>query len=464
MTRYLVFGMVALALLLYSINISSLSVAFPHITSDFDTTIIIAGWVLSVYQLAGTAAMPLAGKAGDTFGSKNVFIVTTILFTLGSFLSAIAPNIYLLILFRFIQSVGGGSFMPVAAGIVAELFPKSRQQAIGLFSTILPTGALIGPNLGAWMTESFGWRSIFWVNIPFGIIVLVASAILISSKRKGGEAKMDLAGAGLFTAALFAIMFGLSELGARKTGVPWQVGAVSIALGILFIIYFLRHEKRTAHPVIDMPVLREKPFAAANLYNFLLGANIFGIASLLPLYAVSVYGMSTLASGLVLTPRSVGMAVTSAVTSAFLTRWGYRKPMLFGTALVITGLVILGFEPSRVDILGFTLGPMPIMLFVMLLFGVGLGMAAPAANNACIDLMPQRVATITGVRGMFRQSGGATGIAVFAMILDTAPSLPIGFAALSFGVAALMLLSGPAIFAMPASPETPAPGAATKTV
>lgn len=170
MRRYLIFACVSLALILAAISSSSVAVAFPVITSSFNSSLVLTGWVLSIYQLVATAAMPLAGKASDIFGRKVTFIVCLSLFTIGSLLCALAPNVWVLILARFIQAVGGGGFMPTAAGTVADEFPRARQQAIGLFSSINPIGQIIGPNLGGWI-PSAGARysgSIFrWVWLPW---------------------------------------------------------------------------------------------------------------------------------------------------------------------------------------------------------------------------------------------------------------------------------------------------------
>lgn len=454
MSRYLIFGTAGLALLLYSMSMSSLSVAFPAITSSFDASLVLAGWVLSIYQLAATASMPLAGKAGDMFGRKLVFIITLILFIVASFLCIIAPNIYLLIAFRFLQAIGGGSFLPLSAGIVAEAFPKSRHQAIGLFSSILPLGQLIGPNLGGWMTVSFGWRSLFWVNIPFGIIVLIASIFLLSSRGREEGARMDLTGAGLFTGALFAIMGGLTQIGSKGTS-SWALSGLLLAIGSILVVFFVRHERRVENPIVDLEVIRDRPFIAANIFNFMIGTIVYGIMSLVPFYAVSVYGLSTLESGFVITPRSVGMAATSVLTSVFMVRWGYRLPMLIGSAFLILAIVLLGIEPSEFDILGIHVGGTAIVLLMMTLMGIGSGLTIPTANNACIELMPHRVATITGVRGMFRQTGGAISIAMFSLILENASTLAHGFTICFIGQVIVLALVVPVIFAMPRSPDSP---------
>ena len=198
MSRYFVFAVCSLSFLLVSISGTSVSVAFPDIMASFNASLVLAGWVLSVNQLAATAIMPLAGKAGDIFGAKRLFLISIAVFTIGSLLSALASNIQFLIGARFIQALGAGGFLPLATVIVSDQFPNSRQQVIGLFSSIMPIGMIIGPNIGGWLVEAYGWQSIFWMNIPLGVAVFIATFFLLKTgKSEGGQ--LDLTGAGLFS-------------------------------------------------------------------------------------------------------------------------------------------------------------------------------------------------------------------------------------------------------------------------
>jgi len=220
---------------------------------------------------------------------------------------------------------------------------------------------------------------------------------------------------------------------------------------------FLRHERKAKDPIIDLEVLKGKPFQAANYFNLIYGVSILGVMSFMPLCATSVFGMSTLASGLILTPRSVGQMLSSVITSMFLPKWGYRWPMLAGTSLATVTLVLLGFEFSGWHIFGINLSG-PVLLGAFMFFsGLGSGMVAPASNNACIELMPDRVATITGVRGMFRQIGSAFCIAVSAMVLENFQEMSTGFRVVFFGLAAILVFSIPFIFIMPKSAKDSCP-------
>ncbi len=463
MRRYVIFSTVCLALALYSISGSAISVAFPVITSYYDTSVVNAGWVLNSYQLVGTIMMPLAGKISDIFGRRSTFLISTLLFTLGSILCAIAPSIGWLIGFRVIQGIGGGGFLPSAAGIVSDEFPESRQRYIGLFTSIFPIGMIVGPNLGGWMIEAFGWRSIFWFNVPLGIVVLILARLLFrTGEKKSTDRNLDFIGTGLLFLSLLTFMLGLTELGSSSS-IPWPIVAVLFFAGIAFMAAFIRREKRAKEPVIDLELLRKRPFLAANVYNILYGLTALGIFSLIPLYAVSIYNLSVFQSGLIMTSRSICIIIASTITSIALVRWGYRKPILIGTLITAFGLFLLSLQPSEIEFMGLHLTAIPLLLIILGVCGIGHGICTPASSNACIELMPEKVATITGLRGMFRQLGSVIGVAISTVIINTAGSIQYAFYVIMLGSAVIMLLSIPSIFAMPSSPTVSVQPAADKS-
>jgi len=199
-----------------------------------------------------------------------------------------------------------------------------------------------------------------------------------------------------------------------------------------------------------MVLLRSKPFLAANLYNMIVGAGVLGIFSFIPLYATSVHKLSALASGMILTPRSLAVIPASVVTSFLLKRWGYRWPMVSGLIIVSLSTILLGGEGFQLlRMVGHHLGVAEILAILMMLAGIGIGIALPASNNACIELMPEKVATIVGLRGTFRSVGGAFGISLITMILHLSSTPSNGFRTIfiSFGLG--LLLTIPLVFLMP---------------
>lgn len=453
MRRYFVFSVVSLSLALYAISSSAVSVAFPVFTSEFNTTFVLAGWVLNSFQLVSTIIMPLAGKLSEVFGNKTSFIIYTVFFTIGSVFCAVSSNIYFLIGSRVIQGIGGGGIFPCAAGIVSDEFPETRQRFIGLFSSVIPIGMLIGPNLGGWMVETFGWRSTFWFVVPLGIIIIFLSIVLIPVDRKNNnKPSIDFIGAGLLFGSLSALMIGLTQISETNSKTQWITLTLIFALSIGLLIAFIRQEQRAKVPIIDIEVLVKKPFLASNVYNLLYGLTALGIFSLIPLYAVSVYKMGTLESGVILTPRSIGTIIASTITSIYLMKWGYRRPILAGTITMLLSLLLLSFQIKSVDAFGLHVGATPLLLVIMLFCGIGHGISTPASSNACIELMPQKVAIIMGVRGMFRQLGSVAGIAISTVLLNSIDSVE-AFHLIMLISASILLLSIPIIFFMPSTPN-----------
>jgi EmrB/QacA subfamily drug resistance transporter len=452
MRRYLVLIVIILSLLAISISNTVVSVAFPQIMAYFDTSLIVAGWVLSISQLTNTLAMPIAGRACDIFGRKFIFVWCTILFVVGSLLSALAPNIGLLIFFRFVQGLGAGGFLPAATAIIAEEFPEKRQQYIGLFSTIFPVGQILGPNLGGWLTQVFGWQSTFWFCVPFGLVVLITSLLLLRKTPSSGNGGLDLVGAGLISGIITAIMLGISLMGSTQGQTVWWEVALAFILSVVFLIIFLRRLNTVKMPIIDVQVLRERPFMASNIFNFLYGIGALGVFSFIPLYAVSVYNMSTLDSGLIITPRSIAMMISAFFVSMNLVRWGYRWPMLIGTVLTVAALLGLAWEAPGVSLFGWQLSAATLLIIFLFVSGFSQGMVAPASNNACIELAPDKVGMITGVRGMFRQTGSALSISLIALVVHNTGDMSRGFFLVFLGTAVISALTLPIIMFMPRAP------------
>ncbi len=437
--NYMIFATVSVALMLSSISATSIAVAFPIITSYFMVPLTIAGWIISVYQLGFTVTMPIIGKVSDVFSRKSTFIVCLVLFIVSSAMCAVAKNIEMLIFFRLLQAFGGGGFMPSAVGIISEVFPESRQKMIGLFSSIFPIGQIIGPNVGGWLVDSFGWRSVFLINIPIGLFALALSVFLLpAGERKRGS--IDFFGAGLLGMSLAMLMLGLTFLGYGSAAQwAWPSFVASLVLAVLL----LRHEHKVSDPILDLDILKRKPFVAANLYNLIYGGAVVGVLSLIPMFATANYGMTPSECGLLLTPRSVGMIIASVLTSIYIMKWGYRWPLIIGNTATVVGLYFLGLEPASVLFL----------YLIMFLLGAGVGVLSPTANNACIELLPERAATITGIRGMFRQMGGALSVTIATLIVQTVGDPSRGFTIVFFGLAIAFIAAMPLIFMMPSRPS-----------
>ncbi len=450
MRRYIIFVSVGFSLLMYSIDSTVVAVAFPHIIKDLGTNVLWAAWTISIYLVAVTSVMPLMGKISDSLGRKKVFLLSLTLFTASSLTCGLAPDIYSLVAFRFLQGIGGASFLPTAAGIVSDQFPEYRERAIGLFTSIFPIGGIIGPNLGGWIVSRYSWRYIFYINLPIGISLLVLIMILLKESKILVRPHIDFVGASFFFGAILSLMLGLNFIPENYSISSLIPTVIFLVLSSCCLYLFFRQEKRDPNPILDMALLKSKPFLAANLYNMIVGAGVLGIFAFIPLYGTSVHKLSTLVSGVILTPRSAAMIPAAATTSFLLKRCGYRWPMVLGLIITSLSTMLLGSQGLRLlRIVGIHLGVAEILAVLMMVTGIGMGIALPASNNACIELMPEKVATITGLRGMFRSVGGAFGISLITIILHSSSTPTKGFGAtfISFGLGLLFTI--PLVFLMP---------------
>jgi EmrB/QacA subfamily drug resistance transporter len=450
---YLLYALCVLGVLMFSIDSSIVAVALQTMQSDLTTTLPLITWTLAGYTLAQVAMQPAISKFSDNFGRNRVFLVCIFVFTVSSLLCALAPNVWVLIACRVLQAMGGSGLMPSATGIVVTAYPaRQRERLIGLFTSIVPMGAIIGPNLGGLVLTQFSWRGIFFINLPIGLLILV----LLRNRFKldeppAREKPIDYPGIVLFATSITCMMVALTTLGSDvailRSPLFWGLLAGCVLVGWLFV----RQEKRAADPMLDFKITIKPPFLQVNLYNLAYGMGIFSVMAFVPYYAENRFGMTPVESGLLLTPRSFMMIVMSTVASVWLLKYGYRWPMVVGTAIVIVGLLTLGFLSA-----GLQLGPLAISPFLaialsMTLCGTGMGTAAPASNNAGIALLPRQAGAIAGLRSMIRSLGGVLGQGFVVVIMEFAPSRTIGLQYSFICFSLLLLLCLPVVLTIPDS-------------
>jgi EmrB/QacA subfamily drug resistance transporter len=450
---YLFFGLSGLSLLMFSIDSTVVSVALPSMMRELNTNLVWLGWTLTAYMLTQTSVMPLAGKLTESFGRMRVFLTCVGLFTLGSLLCGLAPNIQTLIACRVLQALGGGGILPSAAGIVAQEFPDNRARMIGLFSSIFPIGGIVGPNLGGLIIEHWSWREVFLINVPLGALVLL---VLWRQARSEATASMkqrsiDVLGAVLFAAAISSLLGALSLLGEDVSFVRSPIFWALLVGSAMLLTAFAWQELRAAEPVLEPRLVVRTPFLFVNAYNFVFGACVFGVFTLMPYYTVVAFGLSPAESGAVLTPRSAVMMGASTLSSMYLLRLGYRAPMLAGLAFMVLTLVLLSQGWSDLPLGAVHIGAFPLTAAILSLSGIGMGLAAPSSNNAILDMLPERTAVITGIRGVFRSTGGVIGTAAIVLGLELAPDKAAGLRTIFVILAGLLLVTVPLTLAIPDS-------------
>jgi MFS family permease len=273
--------------------------------------------------------------------------------------------------------------------------------------------------------------------------------ILLEDSEVLSRPHIDFAGASFFFGAILFFMLGLNFIAENLSISSLLLTIIFLAVSVSFLYLFVRREKKASNPILDMAFLRARPFLAANLCNMMTGAGVLGIFAFIPLYATSVHKLSTLVSGMILTPRSLAIIPASVVTSFLLKRWGYRRPMVLGVIIISLATMLLGQEPQLWRMIGIQFGRAESLALILMLSGVGIGIFFPASNNACIELMPEKVATITGLRGMFANVGGVLGISFITIILHLSSTPANGFRTTFISLGLMLLFTIPLIYLMP---------------
>jgi EmrB/QacA subfamily drug resistance transporter len=440
--RGIIFAVVSIALLMSSVDQTIVATALPALQHELHAQVNWSSWTITVYALGQVLVMPLAGKLGDHYGRKQVFLGAAALFTTASLCCGLAGNIYLLIVLRAIQAIGGGAFMPSATGIVTEIFGSDRDRAVGMFSSIFPIGGIVGPVLGGLFVTYWSWRGIFLVNIPIGIALMALGAIFIPDIARRPDRHLDIRGVLLLGATLLPAMLGVGYLGGPDGSAASPDFFVPECIAIVSGVAFVRHSGKAESPFVSMRFLTGRGFGVMNLVNFLYGSAVLGFAPLIPLYAENRFGLPALAAGTLLTARAVGMIATAGLAVYLLRRTGYRWPMATGFTLTAVGLVATAASPDGLSAYAW-------LAVATGICGIGMGISTPAANNATLQLAPDHAAAVAGLRGMFRQAGAITAVSITGSIVARSASPGLAQARVFEVFAAILIAALPLLLLVP---------------
>jgi EmrB/QacA subfamily drug resistance transporter len=408
-----VFAVVAVGVFLATLDLFIVNIAFPSIQEDFSgSSVSDASWVLSAYAIVFAALLVPAGKLGDIVGRRRVFVSGLVLFGAGSALCAAAPSIELLVGARVLQAAGAAAVTPTSLGLLLPMFPPERRPAaIGGWAAVGAVGAAAGPPLGGLLTE-LSWHWIFIVNVPLAFAgAMVGRRVLPEIRDPARPPLPDALGTSFLVAAVGLLTLGLVR------GPDWDWDArvlASMGAAAVLTAAFVLRSSRHASPVLELPILRVRAFALASVG----AATFFGAfaAMLLSnvLFLTSVWGYSTIEAGLALTPGPLAAAVLARLSGGVASRYGPGRVGALGALLFALGsawwIWRIGLEPSYwADFLP-----------GMLIGGMGVGLVLPSFTMAAAaTLPPARIATGIGAQTMFRQIGGALGVAAFVAILGT---------------------------------------------
>ncbi|QWU16588.1 drug resistance transporter, EmrB/QacA subfamily [Paenibacillus sophorae] len=365
-------------------------------------------WVTSAYMVMVMAGTPVFGKLSDMYGRKRFFMLGLLLFLVGSALCGTAGSITQLSIYRAIQGVGGGALMPIAFTIIFDIFPpEKRGKMTGLFGAVFGISSVLGPLLGAYITDYVGWRWIFYINLPLGVIAFIMIALAYKESVAHSKQRIDWGGAFTLVGAIICLMFAL-ELGGQEYA--WGSSAI---LGLfagfaVLLITFLLIERRAAEPVITFSMFRNRLFATSALAALFYGSAFIVATVYIPIFVQGVFGGSATNSGLILMPMMIGSVVGAQLGGQLTARASFRNIMLLSTVFFVAGVALLG-----------TLSPdttrLQVNLF-MAVTGFGVGFSFSVLNMSSVhhfDVRQRGSATSTCT--FMRSLGMTLGITIFGI-------------------------------------------------
>ena len=409
--KWTVLGIVAIGVFMATLDASIVNISLPEISLSFHVPLSgTVEWVILGYLIIIAGILLPLGRLADMVGRKLIWLLGLSIFTLSSALCGAAPSLLWLIAFRVLQGVGGAMIMAVSPAMVTSAFPSTeRGRALGLNAAVVAIGTSTGPTLGGILTEAFSWRWIFYVNVPIGIIGVMATWRLLKEPmpwRSGGQ-RFDLIGAGLLSAGLTGLMLGLSF--GEETG--WSSGIILGLLGaaMLLLIVFYFNEKRIDHPIVDLSLFRNRLFSAAIVSSFLSFLALFAVMFLMPFYLEELLALPTHHAGLILTAVPLTISLVAPLSGWLSDRLGSRLLSSLGMAVGSVGLWFLSRLTSQSSVFD--------IIWPLAVTGLGQALFQSPNNNAIMGSVPQyRLGIASGFLATVRVLGQGFSVALAGAI------------------------------------------------
>jgi DHA2 family methylenomycin A resistance protein-like MFS transporter len=389
------------------LDVTAVNVAVAAIQRGLGTSVRGLSWVIDGYTLAFASLLLLAGGLGDRLGARRVFIAGLSLFTIASALCGFAPGLATLVLARILQGVGAALFVPSSLAILRQAYPlaQERARAIGVWSALTAIAGASGPLFGGLLISAFGWRSIFLLNVPVGIVAIAMAFQFVRSSPRSVGRGLDLLPQLTAAASLALFTWALIERPVRGWGSPAIVLAIAASLAGLGAFVLL--ERKSANPVLPLRLFADRTFSSTASAALLYAGAFFGSVLVLSLYFQEVRGDTPARAGLHLTAITIFFGLTSVLAGRLVARYGTRAPIAWGLAALFASAAWAASLPSAT--------PFPLLAPALMLMGIGAGLVAPSMNAAILASVPASLSGIgAGVLNASRQVGTALGVAVFA--------------------------------------------------
>ncbi len=411
---------VMLGLFLGSLDQTIVTVALPRIVTELNGNDLYV-WVVTIYLLTSTISVPFWGKLSDLYGRKPMFMIGIAIFLVGSALSGLSQTMWQLILFRGIQGIGAGSLFPVALAVIGDLFtPAERGKYQGLFGAVFGIAFIVGPALGGFITDTWSWHWIFYVNVPIGIVALYLIGRLLPTVRTSGASRdFDILGGVVFTVAVAFLLVGLTNKGIVNTTTHalnlWTDLTVGgfIAISVAGLVAFLVVEARAREPIVPLGLFRIWTYSSSMIATFFAAFAFFGSIIFLPRWFQVVQGYSATASGYALTPLLFGVILSSIVSGQIVARTGRYKWLTVGAIVVMAAGMVLMTRLTATT-------PLPELWAWMFVAGLGVGPTLAVFTIIVQNAVPfHELGVATSSLTFFRQIGGTIALAIAGTVFET---------------------------------------------
>ena len=383
------------------------NVSLPHIAGSLSASIDEATWALTSYLVANAIVLPMTGWLASFMGRKRLLMFSVVGFTAASFLCGLAPTLWSLIVFRVIQGATGGALQPLSQAVLLEAFPPhERGKAMGFWALGIVVAPILGPVLGGWLTDSYSWRWVFYVNIPVGIASIVMTKLYIFDPPylRREMQKVDYWGIGMLVVGIGALQIMLDK-GQQEDWFSSSFITACAVVSAVTLVALVVHELTTEHPIVDLRVFKERSYAVGVFLMTVVGFVLYGSLVLLPIMLQTLLGYPSLQAGIAMAPRGIGSFVMMPITGLMTGRFDPRKLLTVG--LIVGGSTLIWL--SRVNLQAGYWD----FFWPQLIQGAGLSLLFVPLTTVAMDAIPrERMGNATSLFNLMRNIGGSIGIAV----------------------------------------------------
>jgi EmrB/QacA subfamily drug resistance transporter len=410
--RWFILTTVLIGATMSALDVSIVNIAMPTLKTDFNVSLALIEWVAIAYMLTLTIFLPLFGRLADMYGRSRLYNAGFVVFTIGSAFCGMAPSAHFMIGSRTLQAIGAGLLQANSIAIITAAFPSTeRGKAIGIQGSVQAVAMSIGPFIGGVLIDAIGWRAIFYINVPIGVLgTLAALFILPRDELKKEKEKVDYLGAAFFSAGLLFLVLAFNEvvrLGPTSTRI---ISCFVLAVALLGI--FVITELKVKYPLVDLKMFRSFTFSAGNLTGMLSYYVLFAIMFLMPFYLERVVGYSVTLTGSLLVPIPLAMAVVAPWAGSVSDR---RGPRLMTTA----GMLLCALACFLLMLLGES-SHLAMLVGILILLGIGMGLFTPPNNSAIMGAAPRdKLSVAGGILNMMRSLGLIFGVDISGLIFTS---------------------------------------------